>query len=66
MPLAFDGRVGRGIGLADMIGAIREGRPHRASGAFAFHVLDVLLATESRGRDAREADPIEPASGPRR
>ncbi len=44
--LAFDGTVSRGIGLADMIEAIREGRPHRASGAFAFHVLEVLLATE--------------------
>ncbi len=46
VPLAFDGSVGRGIGLADMIGAIREDRPIRASGAFAFHVLEVLLATE--------------------
>ena len=36
---AFDGTIGRGIGLADMIEAIREDRPHRrASGAFAFHV----------------------------
>lgn len=46
VPLGFDGSVGRGIGLADMIGAIREGRPHRASGAFAYHVLEVLLASE--------------------
>lgn len=46
VPLRFDGSVGRGIGLADMIDAIRAGLPHRASGELAFHVLDVLLALE--------------------
>ena len=46
VPLRFDGSVGRGIGLADMIEAIREGRPARASADFAFHVLDVLLSIE--------------------
>jgi predicted dehydrogenase len=47
VPLRFDDGVGRGIGLADMIAAIRTGRPHRASGELAFHVLDVLLAIET-------------------
>ena len=46
MPLRFDGTVGRGIGLADLIAGIRSGQPHRASGELAFHVLDVLLAIE--------------------
>jgi predicted dehydrogenase len=32
----------RGIGAADMALAIREGRPHRASGALACHLLEVL------------------------
>lgn len=32
----------RGIGLADMIRAIRENRPHRASGELALHVLDII------------------------
>ncbi len=58
VPLAFDGSVGRGIGLADMVGAIREGRSHRASGAFAYHVLEVLLGTESAAA-TRRAVPIE-------
>ncbi|HET9520972.1 MAG TPA: Gfo/Idh/MocA family oxidoreductase [Candidatus Limnocylindrales bacterium] len=40
------GQSGRGLGLAEMIEAIRAERPHRASGELAFHVLDVLLATE--------------------
>ncbi len=30
------------LGLADMAQAIRHGRPHRASGALAFHVLEVM------------------------
>lgn len=47
VPLRFDGGVGRGIGLADMIAAIRRGRPHRASGELAYHVLDVLLSIET-------------------
>ena len=36
----------RGLGVADMAAAIREGRPHRASGELAFHVLDVMSAFE--------------------
>ncbi len=51
--LRFDGSVGRGIGLADFIDAIRSGRPHRASGELAFHVLDVLLAMEEATRSGR-------------
>jgi predicted dehydrogenase len=34
----------RGIGLADMAAAIAEGRPHRATGELAFHVLEVMEA----------------------
>ena len=32
----------RGIGVADMAYAIRSGRPNRASGALAYHVLDLM------------------------
>lgn len=39
----------RAIGLVDMAAGIRLGRPHRASGALAAHVLDVLDAV---GRSA--------------
>ena len=35
----------RGVGLADLAAAIKENRPHRASGALAFHVLDIMLST---------------------
>lgn len=34
----------RSIGLADMAHAIRSDRPHRASGALALHVLEVMEA----------------------
>lgn len=33
----------RGIGIADMAYAIRSGRPHRASGELARHVIDITL-----------------------
>ncbi len=34
----------RGLGLAEMADAIREGRPHRADGALALHVVETALA----------------------
>jgi len=34
----------RGLGAADMACAIRSGRPHRANGQLAFHVLDLMQA----------------------
>ena len=36
------GSTSRSIGVADMAYAIRTGRPHRASGDLAFHVLDIM------------------------
>jgi len=41
----------RSIGVADMAAAILAGRPHRASGALAFHVLEVM---EAFGKSAHE------------
>lgn len=38
--------AGRGLGLLDMARAIREGRPHVATGEFGYHVLDTLLSIE--------------------
>jgi len=42
---------GRSLGVADMAYAIRSGRPHRASGELAAHVLDIMHAFE-RSSDA--------------
>lgn len=36
--------IERGIGIAEMAAAIAEDRPHRASGALAHHVLEIMLA----------------------
>jgi predicted dehydrogenase len=41
------------IGLLDMAVAIREGRPHRANGGMALHVLEVLDAFERSAREGR-------------
>ena len=38
--------AGRGLGLLDMARAIRESRPHVATGEFGYHVLDTLLSIE--------------------
>jgi len=42
--LAYPETWKRGIGLADMAYAIQTDRPHRASGALAFHVLEIMTA----------------------
>jgi predicted dehydrogenase len=51
------------LGLADMAKAIRSDRPHRASGALAFHVLEVMEAFQTSS-DTRAAVAI--ASRPER
>ena len=42
VPLSHSDAVRRGVGVADMAAAIRDGRPHRAAGEMAYHVLDVM------------------------
>ncbi|MDH7487356.1 MAG: Gfo/Idh/MocA family oxidoreductase [Anaerolineae bacterium] len=44
VPLTHSAAVGRGIGVADMAYGIVHGRPHRASGEMAYHVLDIMQA----------------------
>lgn len=45
--LESDGVVGgRGLGVIDMVRAIREDRPHRASGEIGLHVLETMIAIE--------------------
>ncbi|MCY4538585.1 MAG: Gfo/Idh/MocA family oxidoreductase [Chloroflexi bacterium] len=46
VPLSHTANIGRGAGVADMAYAIQSGRPHRASGALALHVLDIMCALE--------------------
>lgn len=51
------------IGVADMAYAIRNNRPHRASGELAFHVLEVMEAFQ---RSSDEGRHIEMTSRPER
>ena len=46
----------RGLGIADMAYAMRSGRPHRASGEMAYHVLDVMHAFHDASRDGRHVE----------
>jgi predicted dehydrogenase len=43
----------RGIGLHEMLAAVRDGRPHRASGALGLHVLDSAMAILSAAAERR-------------
>jgi predicted dehydrogenase len=43
----------RGMGVADMAYAIRSGRPHRANGALAFHVLDVMQSFQEASESGK-------------
>ena len=43
----------RGIGLADMIAAIDEGRAHRCDNRFALHVIDVMTSILMSGEEKR-------------
>ncbi len=53
----------RSIGVADMAHAIRENRPHRASGALAFHALEVM---EAFGKSSDSGQFVDIASRPAR
>ncbi len=54
VPLTFGyAENGRAVGLADMAQALRTGRPHRASGDLAFHVLDVMESIHDASREER-------------
>lgn len=46
----------RGIGVADMAYAMRSGRPHRASGEMAYHVLDIMQAFHDASREGRHIE----------
>jgi predicted dehydrogenase len=46
----------RGIGLADMAYAIQANRPHRANGALAYHVLDIMEAFHDSSRDGNHIE----------
>jgi predicted dehydrogenase len=46
----------RSLGLADMAEALRGGRPHRASGDLAYHVLDAMHAFHDASATGRHVE----------
>jgi predicted dehydrogenase len=46
----------RSLGCADMASALLSGRPHRANGELAYHVLEVMCAFES---SSKQQSPVE-------
>jgi predicted dehydrogenase len=53
VPHTHSDEVSRGIGVADMAYALRCGRPHRANGALAYHVLDVMHAFQNASESGK-------------
>ena len=56
VPLSHNAEVGRGIGVADLAYALVNGRPHRANGDIACHVLDIMQAFEQSSQDGRHIE----------
>jgi len=54
----------RGIGVADMAEALRLGRPHRASGELAYHVLDIMHAIHDASEQGRHIELSSTCSRP--
>ncbi len=46
----------RGIGLADLLSSVRAGRPHRASGEMALHVLELMTGSLRSALEGRRLD----------
>jgi predicted dehydrogenase len=57
-----EARATRGTGVLDMARAIRADRPHRADGALAYHVLDVMVAI-GEAADSGAFVPVESTVG---
>ena len=54
----------RGVGVADMAVAIRNGRPHRASGEMGAHVVDVINAIHESSDSGTRIDLQTPCTRP--
>ena len=68
VPLTHSEAIGRGTGVADLAYAIQSGRPARATGELAYHVLEVMLAVERASQGGHyvqiESQPPQPAPLP--
>ncbi len=64
IPFAFPTGYGRMVGVADMAQAIRSGRPHRASAAQAYTVLDAMQGFLDSSRTGQAYTPTLPYERP--
>lgn len=46
----------RSLGVADMAAALQTGRPHRANGQMAYHVLDIMHSIHDAARSGRHVE----------
>ena len=46
----------RGIGITEMAHAIRSGKPHRATGEMAYHILDIMQAVDDSSKAGRHME----------
>lgn len=46
----------RGLGVADLVGAVRRGRAHRASGELALHVLEIMESLHQSSAQGRHVE----------
>ena len=46
----------RSIGAADMANALKSGRPHRANGALANHVLEIMLSFDKSSKLGKKVE----------
>ena len=54
----------RGLGLVEMAAAIRENRPHRASGEMGLHTLEIMHAVHDASSSGRYAELRYPVARP--
>ena len=57
-------RNSRGLAVADMAEAIRLGRPHRANGELAYHVLDIMRSFHDASEQGRHIEMASTCSRP--
>ena len=55
----------RGAGVADMAVAMKNGRPHRASGEMACHVVDVINAIHESAESGKRLDMVTTCEQPK-
>jgi len=63
VPTAFSDNS-RGLGVAEMAGAISENRPHRASGTLGLHALEIMHAVHEASGSGRYVEMRYPAPRP--